>query len=133
SNSETTVEKRLNKFREHLETLKDFRLRTTISRENLDVLEDAMMATLNSFTFKMYVSHHATPEKPVCFEKEDIDALGGIYQRVIDRFIAAEQWDEIFRFENTVKLMKLIHSGKTGVYACGAGINYLTVSATGTF
>lgn len=133
SNSETMVEKRLGKFREQLESLKDFRLRTTISRENLDVLEDAMMATLNTYNFKMYVSHHATPEKPVCFEQADIDALGAIYERVIDRFIAAEKWEDIFRFENTVKLMKLIHSGKTGVYACGAGINYLTVSATGNF
>lgn len=133
SNSETLVEKRIGKFRDHLQALKDFRLRTTISRENLDVLEDAMVATLNSYNFKMYVSHHATPEKPNCFEKEDIDTLGGIYERVIDRFIESEQWEDIFRFENTVKFMRLIHTGKTGGYACGAGINYLTVSATGKY
>ncbi len=133
SNSETMVEKKLNKFSEQLGTLKDFRLRTTISRENLVVLEEAMVATLNAYNFKMYVSHHATPAKPMCFEKEDIDALGAVYDRVINRFIASEKWEDIFRFENTVKMMKLIHSGKTGVYACGAGINYLTVSATGNF
>lgn len=133
SNSETMVEKRLAKFSEQLSTLKDFRLRTTVSKENLPALEEAMIATLNSYNFKMYVSHHATPVKPACFDKEDIDALGTIYENVINRLLDAEDWDGLFRFENTVKLMKLIHSGRTGAIACGAGVNYLTVSASGTF
>jgi uncharacterized protein len=133
TNSETLVEKKLATFATQLGELREMNLRATIQRDNIEMLEEALLATLTSSTFKLSVSHHATPLRAFQFNEADVDKLGVVYKKVIDRFLAEEAYEKLLRLDNVKRYVKTIHAGKTRQYACGAGVNYLTVSVAGDF
>jgi len=133
SNSETLVEKKLAVFGEQLASLREFRLRSTVTRENLDQLEDSLLHTLSAGNFKVLVAQHATSINGMKFSKEDIDQVGAILRRVIDRCLESGDYARLLRLDNLKQTIRTIHRGKTGGMACGAGVHYLTVSVGGGF
>ena len=133
SNSETLVEKKLAVFGEQLASLREFRLRSTVTRENLDQLEDSLLHTLSAGNFKVLVAQHATSISGMKFSKEDIDQVGAILRRVIDRCLESGDYARLLRLDNLKQTIRTIHRGKTGGMACGAGVHYLTVSVGGGF
>ena len=133
SNSEALVQKKLAVFGEQLAQLREFRLRSTVTRENLDQLEDSLLHTLSSSNFKVLVAQHATSINGMKFSKEDIDEVGVILRRVIDRCLDGGDYARLLRLDNLKQTIRTIHRGKTGGMACGAGVHYLTVSVGGGF
>src|SRR5690606_20818968 len=133
SNSEAHVTSNLDKFEGALSSLRSFQLRTTITRENLDLLYDSLLATLGSTGYKMFVSHHASPLRAMHFGEADIDKLGAVYARVVDTLAAGQEYEKLLRLRNIRNWVNTIHAGKTRQIACGAGVSYLTVSATGRY
>lgn len=133
TNSEQLVERKVEAFGEQLAALRDVVIRATITKENIDHLERAMVTTLSSHNFKLAVAHHATPLRAFQFTDADIERLGATFQRVIDRLIEAKDWVNLVKLDNVMKHVKSIHKGRTNLRACGAGVNYLTVSVDGVF
>jgi uncharacterized protein len=132
-NSESLVERKLASFTTQLGELRAFLLRATVTKANLDLLEEAIVSTLTARNFRLMVSHHATALRSLAFGDADIDKLGAVYQRVIDRFLAAGDYERLLRLDNLKGHLQTIHRGKTAQIACGAGVNYLTVSTAGRF
>ena len=133
TNSEQLVERKVDTFGEQLKTLKDVVIRATVTRENLDHLEHAMVTTLTAHNFKLAVAHHATPLRAFQFTDQDIEKLGSIFKRVVDRLVEDQDWEKLLKLDNVMKHVKSIHKGRTNLRACGAGVNYLTVSVEGDF
>lgn len=133
SNSEILVEKKLKNFETQLSTLKSFRLRSTITRDVLDLTEEAIVQTLHSFNYRLSVSRHADKAERLAFTLADIDRLTGIMARVIDRLLESKDYEKLMRFEAIMGFVRSLHQGKTRQISCGAGVNYLTVSVKGGF
>lgn len=133
SNSESLVEKKLSRFKEELGQLRSMVLRTTVTKKNLPLLEEAIVETLTSQNYRFAVSHHSTPEEVLRFTDEDIEELGHIMGRVVDRLLAKEDYETIMKIDNIKKYVMTIHKGKVRQPACGAGLEYLTVSTSGNF
>ena len=133
TNSEQLVERKLKAFEEQLGALQSLVLRSTVTRKNLDILEESILSTLTSHHYRLAVHHHATAFKTQQFGPDDVRQLNEIYTRVIDRLLAKEDFDGLLRLENVKKHVASLESGKTSGKACGAGVNYLTVSAEGAF
>ena len=133
SNSEALIERKIAAFGDQLATLREFRLRATVTKDALPILEAALVETLTTKNYKLFVAHHATSERGVEFSREDVDFLGQVFKRVIDRFLAASDYARLLKLENIQQAVRRIHHGKTGSMTCGAGINYLTVSVSGSF
>lgn len=133
TNSEDLVERKVEAFGDQIKALRDVVIRATVTKENLDALEHAMLTTLTAHNFKLAVAHHATPLRAFSFSDADIEKLAGIFKRVIDGLLAAEDWDKVLKLDNVMKHVRSIHKGRTGMRACGAGLNYLTVSVAGDF
>jgi len=133
TNSEALVERKLAAFATQLGELRDLTLRATIQRDNIEMLEHALLETLTSTTFKLAVSHHATPLRAFQFNESDVEKLGVIYKRVIDRFLAEAAYEKLLQLDNVKRYVRTIHAGKVRQIACGAGVNYLTVSTAGDF
>jgi uncharacterized protein len=133
SNSEALVERKLATFGEELAKLREFRLRATITKATLPLVEKTLIETLTAKNFKLFLSRHATSERGVEFNHEDIAYLGRVLANVVDHFLSREDYASLLRLENIQQAVRNIHRGKTGGMACGAGINYLTVSVSGNF
>ena len=133
SNSEALVERKIAAFGDQLSALREFRLRATVTKEALPILEASLVETLTTKNYKLFVAHHATSERGVEFSSDDIDFLGQVFKRVIDRFLASSDYACLLKLENIQQAVRQIHRGKTGGMTCGAGINYLTVSVGGSF
>ncbi|MCX6111639.1 MAG: SPASM domain-containing protein [Proteobacteria bacterium] len=133
SNSEALVERKLALFADQLSQLREFRLRATVTRGNLDLLEESLLHTLSANNFKVLVAQQATEVKGLKFSKEDIDAVGAILRRVIDRCLESGDYERLLRLDHLKQILRTIHRGKTGGMACGAGVHYLTVSVGGGF
>lgn len=133
ASSEPLVDKKLEAFKEQLANLRDFRLRATVTKQHLAQFEEAIAHTLNSKNFRVVVSHHASPVKAEAFGPEDAEELAGILHRIVDRCLAEKDYAKLMRIQFISHGIQLIHRGKTGGFACGAGTSYLTVSATGGY
>lgn len=133
SDSEALVAKKLKAFETQLSQLKSLRLRSTITRDVLDLTEEAIVHTLNSFSYKLSVARHADSSSRLAFSLEDIDQLVGIMSRVVDRLLAEKDYAKLKRFEAIMGFVRSIHQRKTRQISCGAGVNYLTVSVEGVF
>lgn len=133
SNSEALVERKLAAFKEQLANLQNFKLRATVMRQNLDLLEDALVTTINAQNVRLMISMHSTAANGMRFTDEDIDRLGEILERVVDRYLAARDFDRLLKLENIRLGVQKIHHGYTGARSCGAGLTYLTVSAAGRY
>ncbi len=131
--SEALVDRKLEAFKEQLGNLRDFRLRATVVKKNLGEFEAAIIHTLTSRNFRTVVSHHASPLRSLAFGPADIDQLADILKRLVDRFLESKSYDKLMQIHYINHGVKLIHEGKTGSFACGAGTSYLTVSALGSF
>ncbi len=131
--SEALVDKKLENFKEQLGNLRDFRLRATVVKENLGQFEEAIVHTLTSRNFRTVVSHHASPLRTLAFGPADVEQLAGILRRLVDRFLAEKNYAKLMQIHFINHGVGLMHRGKTGGFACGAGTSYLTVSATGGF
>jgi uncharacterized protein len=127
------VEKKLKLFQNQLSQLKSLRLRSTITRDVLDMTEEAIVHTLNSYDYKLSVARHADSSSRLAFTLEDIDQLVGIMSRVVDRLLAAKDYGRLKKFEAIMGFVRSIHQRKTRQISCGAGVNYLTVSVDGVF
>ncbi len=133
SNTESMIERKIAAFSSQLDQLREFRLRSTITKATLPLIEESLVATLNSKNFKLFLSHHATNERGVEFEQQDVEFLGDVIRKIVDRYLATGEYSRLLNFENIAQVVKMIHRGKTGGMACGAGVSYLTVSAVGRF
>lgn len=133
SDSEALVTRKITQLSEALQTLRHFQIRATITRGNLDKLYPAILDTLSSTNYKMFVSHHATPLRSFAFTADDIDKLGSVYKRVIDHLLEENEFEKLLRLRNIKNWIDTIHRGRTKQMACGAGVNYLTVSTEGRF
>jgi uncharacterized protein len=67
------------------------------------------------------------------FGHDDIEYLGEVLRRIVNRFLAVGDFARLLNLENIEQAVRMIHRGKTGGMACGAGVNYLTVSVAGSF
>jgi uncharacterized protein len=132
-NSEALVERKLAAFDAELHNLRSLLLRSTVTRANLDILEESILSTITTHGYRLAVYHHATALKAQKFTDADVEKLGQIYRNVIERLLAAGDYPRLLRLENVKKHLAAIQTGKTGGKACGAGVNYLTVSAEGHF
>jgi uncharacterized protein len=133
TNSEALVERKLTAFAGQLAALRDFKLRATVTKENLDLLEEAIAGTLTARNFRVVVAHHATPLRALQFGPADIAKLAAILGRVVDRLLAAGDFARLLKLQFIRSYVGMLHKGVTGGMACGAGVNYLTVSAEGGF
>jgi uncharacterized protein len=133
SNSQALVERKLANFHDQLAAMRGMTLRTTVTKGNLDLVEEAIVATLTSQNFRLAVSHHATALQRLAFTLADIERLGAIYRSVIDRLLAAGDHERLLKLDNVTKYVQTIKHGRTGQIACGAGVSYLTVSVEGDF
>jgi len=131
--SEALVERKLEAFKEQLGKLRDFRLRATITKANLALLEEAIVTTLTARNFRTVVAHQATPLRALAFGAADIERLAEIFRSVVDRLLAAGDLERVLKLENIGAAVRMIHQGRTHELACGAGVSYLTVSAEGAF
>jgi uncharacterized protein len=133
TSSRAIVERKLEAFKEAFGKLRDFTLRTTVSRENLDLLEESLLSTLTARNYKLHFSRNATAEQAAAFADADIDKLGCILKGIVDRLLEAEDYPRLMRINNLRQRVRSIHKGTTNEITCGAGINYLTVSVEGNF
>lgn len=131
--SGAVVERKLEAFNEAFGKLRDFTLRTTVSRENLGFLEASLLSTLTARNYKLHFSRNATAEHGAAFSDADIEKLGDILRGVVDRLLEERDYARLMRIDNLRQRVIGIHTGKTNEIACGAGVNYLTVSVKGTF
>ncbi len=131
--SEPVVEKKLRAFQEQLASLRSFILRSTVMRDNVNLLEEAILKTLTTHNYRLAVYHQASPLKVFHFTEADAAKLAAVYVKVIDRLVEAGDFKALLRLDNVKKHLLNIRDGKTGGKACGAGVNYLTVSAEGAF
>lgn len=131
--SSALVERKLAAFQASLAQLRDFRLRTTVTRENLDALEESILSSLNSKNFKLHIARHAAQSTQLAFTDTDIAALGAILTRVVDHLLSERSYDKLLRLTTLNQQIRAIHRGETGKFACGAGVHYLTVSVQGKF
>ncbi len=132
-NSEAQVERKLKAFDEQLHNLRSLLLRSTVTRANLGLLEESILSTISTHSYRLAVYHHATSLASQQFGDADVEKLGQIYKNVIERLLGAGDYPRLLRLENVKKHLLAIKEGKTGGKACGAGVNYLTVSAEGHF
>jgi len=132
-NSQELVERKLACLKEHLDELKSFKLRGTISKSNLSLAEDAIAQTLTSQNYRFAVGRHATAAKDLAFSQEDIDELGQIIGRIVTRHLEEKNYEALLKLEPLSTHIKWIHRGKVGRNYCSAGISYVSVSTSGNF
>jgi uncharacterized protein len=133
NNSESMVERKINKYKEALSELKSMQLRATVTAKNLDYLKDAILATLNSYQFRFLVGYHATPMRELAFTEEDVNKLATILEQVTDDLLDRGDFETLLRIEPLRGHLGRIHKKKIKQAFCGAAINYLSVSTVGKF
>ncbi len=125
--------KKVISFADGLNALKDFRLRGTVTKENLNYLKHAVLDTLTSTNFKVFLSHHGTEDRAREFNEDAADTYAGIMRDVHDLLLQEKDFQRLFRIERLVENMRKFLRGKTGGMTCGAGLSYVSVSASGEF
>ncbi len=133
SNSEKLVEKKLQDYRDQLQTLREFDLRATLRRENLEQLEEVIVHTLTSMNFTWSFVRHASSMIGQKFTLADAEKIGAILSRVVDRLLAARDYDKLMRLGNLRSYLHKMHHGVIQDSFCGAGVDYLSVSTSGKF
>lgn len=131
--SEQILMRKLERFQTELSALKAVQLRSTAMKNNLDNFEEGMIHTLTAWNYKFLMGYQATSDKKFAFGPEDVKRLGGIYERVVDRFASAGEFDRILRLEPMRSHLVKIKRAKKHQIFCLAGIHYLSVSSTGKF
>lgn len=131
--SEALLQEKLARFSTQLGTLRGLQLRSTVMKENLGDLEEALLHTLTSHQYRFLMGYHATSMKSLAFGPADVALLGKIYHRVIDRLVEQGNFEALLRFEPLRGHLSKIKKGNTRQMFCLAGVNYLSVSSTGKF
>lgn len=133
SGSASLIEGKLKNLAKSLDELRALRLRTTITRAHLDKLEESILSSLSSQNYRLAVARHATNMREHMFTPDDINTLGEIWQRVVDRLLAAGEYAKLIKIGNLRERMRAVHHADTKQMACAAGVNYLSVSVSGKF
>lgn len=133
SGSGAMIERKLASLAESLKDLRAFRLRTTVTRANLDHLEESILSTLTSKNYRLAVARHASKTPQHMFTADDIAKLEAIYTSVVNRFLSLGDYKRVLAIGNLRERMRAIHHGETGQMACAAGVHYLSVSVSGKF
>lgn len=133
TSSEPVVTKKLKVFQEKLGLLQKVILRSTITKENLDQLFDSVISTLTSHNYKLAVSSHTTDLQRLSFNEADVDKLGEVLEKVVAYFVEQQDFETLMKLDNVKKHIQIIHNGEVNQIACGAGVNYLTVSTSGSY
>jgi len=133
SDSETLVERKIKSFVNDLKDLRGISLRATVTKQNLPLLKKAILNTLTSENYKIYVSIHSTAEEALEFGPDDIKNLGSVFNEIVDTHIASGDYESLLRIGNLSKFIDKIHHGRIKEMACGAGLDYLTASTSGQF
>ena len=131
--SEQILMRKLERFQSELGSLKGVQLRSTAMKNNLDNFEEGMIHTLTAWNYKFLMGYQATSDKKFAFGPEDVERLAGIYERVVDRFASAGEFDRLLRLEPMRSHLVKIKRAKKHQIFCLAGIHYLSVSSTGKF
>lgn len=131
--SDALVERKMAAFGERLNELKFFKLRATITKENLHLLEESLLDTLHSKNYQMMLARHASAEPRFAFTDDDIKTYGEIITRVVDRLLADKSYQRLLDIGNLAQTIRSVHEGRTRQFACGAGTSYITVSISGGF
>lgn len=133
TSSEPMLQEKLEKFHEQLSNLRGLQLRSTVMKENLGNLEEAILHTLTSHQYRFLMGYHATPMRSLAFGPKDVEKLGAIYHSVITRLYEDDNLEALLRFEPLRAHLGKIKRGNTKQMFCLAGVNYLSVSSTGSF
>jgi uncharacterized protein len=133
TDSEALVERKLAALKGQLDEWSDFKLRATVTKANLERLEAAMTATLDSKDLRFMVSHHSAKLANLGFTLKDIERFGAIMRQVVERYLAARDYERLLKLDNIRRFVGLIHRGKVNVPACAAGTSYVTVSTAGAY
>ena len=131
--SEQILMRKLERFQTELSALKGVQLRSTAMKNNLDNFEEGMIHTLTAWNYKFLMGYQATSDKKFAFGPDDVKRLAGIYDRVVDRFATAGEFDRLLRLEPMRSHLVKIKRAKKHQIFCLAGIHYLSVSSTGKF
>jgi len=132
SNSEELVERKLRSIEDQIRELDGFQLRGTILERNAALLEDAITSTLNDLPHA-FMATLATQSSRYSVAKAAIDSAQAVTARVVERYLAAREYDKIRRLKSLWGQVSRIHRADRGSMTCGAGINYLSVSTKGEF
>lgn len=133
SNSQGMVESKLEKFGSALSSLRDFGLRATYERQNIDLLCEDILETLTTKNFKLTYNRHAAARGPGMLNMSDVVKLRSITNTVVDHLLADRQYDKLLRLGHIRHNLDNLHNGRVAQNFCGAGVNYLSVSTSGKF
>lgn len=133
SNSEALVQKKLELIKQKIQDPKKFEIRATITRENVDLFEDAVIDILTKQNCKFMFVLQAEKPGPKSFKVNDIEKLGKILERIVNRFLESKDYKKLLRLGNIRGHISRIHKGWACLPYCGAGVDYLSVSTSGKF
>jgi uncharacterized protein len=132
SNSEEAVARKLKALEKDLLELESFQLRGTVLEKNAALLEEAITSTLNDLPHAFMVTL-ATQSSKYDIAKPAIDKAMVVTEQVVERWMAAGDYDRLRRLKSLWGQVSRIHRADRGTMTCGAGVNYLSVSTTGGF
>jgi uncharacterized protein len=127
------VREKIVKYLDDLKKLPSFKIRSTIAREEIGNFASALEDSLKTFGAKVGFSPAFIDKHGQQYSDRNTDELALSLGLVVEKLIAAEDFDTILQISTIRSFIDLLHRGRINVNACAAGINYLSVSTDGTY
>lgn len=133
TNADKLVRTKLNRYREELKKLDQFKIRSTIAKDNLENVKEGLSTNLDDYPYKMSFSRVASDEEKHKYSLDDIKKITIALNEMVEEYLTTQQYNKILRFGNIGGFIRSLHNGAIHQKACGAGITYLSVSTTGKY
>lgn len=133
SETETMVLSKLDALKKEFPEPKQIVLRSTVTKDNISLLEKAALSTLRRFNTYLALIPETSCKKERNFNREDILRIGNILEKIVDTLLKEEDFEALINITNIGGRIAFFHNGKCLQPYCGAGISYLSVSCSGNF
>lgn len=131
--TERVLEEAIYKLHEKKKDFSSIYLRGTLLKESIPALESVITSTLFSKLIPFTLVPETTNDKGLIFTEADIAKVEQIYRKICFDLIADKDYDVLSLFAPIMSKMDCLHHGKISRPYCGAGLNYISVSASGRY
>ncbi|NRA43943.1 MAG: SPASM domain-containing protein [Oligoflexales bacterium] len=127
------AEKKLQKYSSALADLRSIKIRSTFAVNHLPDFFSNLIRSLNSFNYKIAYARAAVKDSGFKFTIQDAKKLNSVLEKLVDFYLKQGDFHSLLRISNLKKFIMMVHHGDYHRNFCGAGINYLSVSSSGSF
>jgi uncharacterized protein len=127
------VREKIKRYREELNLLPSFKIRATIAKEQIGQFKESMADSIEAFDSRVAFAPAFVDKFGNKYSMDETNQLAKQLEELVDGYLAEDDFDSVMKISSMRSFIDVLHRGRVNLNACSAGINYVSVSTTGTY